>query len=141
MKKILIIITVFIMVLSATPVYTTENTSIEHSEQCCYDEADSPIELRLSFDSCPVPGCGGLIALTCSNNMESDDTLASFDCTFSAHNHVEKCVIYDVIYYTDGQCNRCFAPIAYLTRMYGYSNTTHTHIHVNMCFYQEMTDT
>lgn len=127
MRKILILITVLVMALSAMPVYAVETIYMEHTDQCCYNVANPEMELRTSFDSCPVPGCGGLVVLSCSSNLQSENEPASIVCTFSQHNVFEKCNLYTVKYYNSGRCNKCDTPIEYLIANYGYSNTTHVH--------------
>lgn len=127
MKKILVLLIALVMALSAVPVYAADSVSTEHPGPWLYSAANPPIEPLTSFASCPVPGCGGLVVLSCGNSQVSDTSSASFACTFSEHNLFGTCRLYRVIYKNSGYCNKCQAPLAYLTSNYGFTNTTHTH--------------
>lgn len=127
MKKIFVFITAIVMSISIMPVYATDSYALNNSELCCDTVYNPLIEPRISFYSCPVNGCGGTVYLDCSGVMASDNTLASFSCTFSAHNYFEDCNHYVVYYHNEGRCNRCLAPLAYLISDYSFSPATHVH--------------
>lgn len=125
-SKVLIVMTAVILVV-ATMTATASAAENIYKGYPIDTSPESEIRPLMTFDSCPVPGCGGLVVLECSGTLASDSTLASFACSFSSHNNFDNCKMYNVIYYNEGRCNSCNAPLSYLVSHYGYTNTSHHH--------------
>ena len=126
-KKIISLVTVFVMALTLTmSVCAVEISPTENAVQYRHS-ATPPLEPMTSFRSCPVPGCNGLVSLVCSGRIASETTPAPFACSFSAHYDYGNCNHYSVIYYNSGNCNSCYRSIDVLMSNYGFADITHNH--------------